>query len=124
MKRRRLLALVALAALAGALAFFALRSSSYLQTVPWLPRFIGRWADAYGVGRNVVAFFALGLAYFPLISHRIGHVVALCAFATLLEVAQLWIPTRQFDWRDIVASVAGILAAWPPALWLARRRSA
>lgn len=124
MNCRRLLALLVLAALAGAIAFFALRSSSYLQTVPWLPRFIGSWADAHGVGRNFVAFFALGVVYFPLIGLRIGHVTALCTFATLLEVAQLWIPTRQFDWRDIVVSLAGVLAAWPPAHWLARRRSA
>lgn len=124
MKRRRLLALLALAALAGALAYFALRPSSFLQTVPWLPPGIGRWADAHGVGRNFVAFFALGIASFPLLGHRIGQVAALCAFATLLEVAQLWIPTRQFDWRDIVVSLAGVLSAWPPALWLARRRSA
>ncbi len=124
MKRRRLLALIALAALAGAIAYFALRSSSYLQTVPWLPSFIGRWADAHGIGRNFVAFFAFGLAYYPLVGRSRAHVAALCAFATVLEVAQLWIPSRNFDWRDIVVSLAGLLAAWPPAFWLARLRSA
>ncbi len=38
--------------------------------------------------------------------------VALCVFATGLEVAQLWIPGRWFDWKDIVASLGGIAIAW------------
>lgn len=34
--------------------------------------------------------------------------VALAVFATGLEVAQLWIPGRWFDWKDIVASIGGL----------------
>ena len=37
---------------------------------------------------------------------------ALSVFATGLEVAQLWIPGRWFDWKDIVASVGGLAIAW------------
>lgn len=123
MPRRRLIAVLAVAALAAVLAFFALRSSPYLQYIPWLPRGIGVWADSNGIVRNVAAFFGLGLATFLLVGRRAAHVLALCAFATALEVSQLWIRGRVFDWRDIVASIAGIALAWP-IVWLVRRRSA
>ena len=120
MNRRRLNVLLAVAALAGLIAFFALRSSPYLQYIPWMPRSLGRWADAHGISRNFVAFFALGIAVFVLIGSRPLHTVALCLFATGLEVSQLGIRGRIFDWRDIVVSIAGILAAWPLG-WLAAR---
>ena len=123
MKSRRPLALVAVAALAAAIAFFALRSSPYLQYIPWMPRSLGTWADSHGISRNFVAFAALGLAVFCLVGRRWPHVLALCAFATALETSQLWIRGRVFDWRDIIVSIAGILAVWPLA-WLLRRRSA
>ena len=124
MKRRRVLALVIVAVLAGALAFLALRASPYVQYVPWVPRRLGVWADSNGIVRNIVAFFALGLAVFLLVGRRVWHVIAACAFGTAVEVAQIWIPSRAFDWRDIVASIAGILLAWPLAWLLHRRRSA
>lgn len=120
MNRHRVLALLFVAAFAGLLAFFALRSSAFFQPIEWLPRPIGRWADRHGVARNIVAFFAFGLAALAILGTRWTWVLALCAFGTALEVAQLWIPTRVFDWRDIAATVAGVLAAWPFA-WLVRR---
>lgn len=118
---RRALALVAVAVLAGLIAFFALRSSPYLQYIPWMPRGLGRWADSHGIARNFVAFFALALAVFLIVGRRVPHVAILCLFATALEVSQLWIRGRVFDWRDIVISIAGILAAWPLA-WLCTRQ--
>lgn len=106
--------------LAAAIAFFALRSSAFLKNVPWLPRPIGVWADQHGISRNIVAFCALGLATFTLIGSRLWLLVALCVFGTLLEVAQRWIPSRSYDWRDIVASIAGVLLAWI-TVWVLRR---
>lgn len=124
MNRRRALSLLVLAALTGAIAFFALRPSPYLQYIPWMPRHLGVWADSHGVGRNVVAFFVLGLAAFAVVGRSLGHVLAVCAFATAVEVAQIWIPSRAFDWKDIGASLLGIALAWPLAWLLTRRRSA
>src|SRR5687767_2184903 len=96
-------------ALAAVIAFFALRASPYLQYIPWMPRSIGVWADHNGVLRNTIAFFAFALAVYLLVGCRAWHVVALSGFATLVEVAQLWVRGRVFDWHDIVASIAGIL---------------
>lgn len=120
MSRRRLLAIVFVAAFAGLIAYFALRSSPFFQPIEWLPRPIGRWADRHGITRNVVAFFAFGLAVFLVFGPRWQLFLLLSAFATALEVSQIWIPTRIYDWRDIVASIAGVLLAWPLA-WLVRR---
>jgi glycopeptide antibiotics resistance protein len=110
-------------ALAAVLAFLALRTSPYLQYVPWMPRRIGVWADHNGILRNVAAFFAFALFVYLLIGRRAWHVAGLCLFATAVEVAQLWIRGRVFDWRDIVASIVGVLLAWPIA-WAFRTRPA
>ncbi len=113
--RHRQLRLLAFLALAGAMAFLALRSSPYLQQVPWLPSRIGLWADRHGVLRNAVGFFGFGFAALLLLGPRARLVVALCVFGTAIEVAQIWIPGRTFDWQDIVATIAGILLGWAAA---------
>jgi glycopeptide antibiotics resistance protein len=108
--------------LAGMIAFFALRTSPYLQYISWLPREIGVWADSNGILRNTAAFFAFAFVTYLLVGRRVWHILALAVFATGVEVAQLWIRGRVFDWRDIAASIAGILLAWPVA-WALRPRS-
>ncbi len=122
MTRRRIVAITGVAALAAMLAFFALRASPYLQYVPWMPRRIGVWADSHGISRNAVAFFALGFATFMFIGRGALLLLLVCAFGTAVEVAQIWIPSRAFDVKDIAASVAGVLAAWPVAWALSRCR--
>lgn len=107
-------------AFAAMIAFLALRSSPYLQYVSWMPRRVGVWADGNGILRNTVAFFGLGVLALGLLGVRVWHVLVLCFFGTAIEVAQLWIPGRTFDWKDIVATIAGVLLAWPVA-WGARR---
>ena len=115
--------IVLVLALAGVIAFFALRTSPYLQYIPWMPRTVGVWADHNGILRNTVAFFVFALAVYVLVGSRAWHVVTLTCFATLVEVAQLWVRGRVFDWHDIGASIAGILLAWPIG-WALRRRFA
>jgi glycopeptide antibiotics resistance protein len=111
--------LVIIAAALGVLAFLALRHSPYLQSIAWMPRPLGVWSDHHGVFRNTVAFFALGLLVFLLLGPNPWYLVTLCIFSTALEVAQRWIPGRFFDWKDIWASLAGIILAWPLA-WVLR----
>lgn len=118
--RFRTIRLLLVLGLGAVMAFLALRSSPYLQYIPWMPRRLGVWADQHGILRNTVAFAGFALAAFLLLGGRRWLVAALCGFGALIEVAQLWIPGRTFDWKDIVASVAGVLIAWPFA-WAGRR---
>jgi VanZ family protein len=108
--RRYALLLAGLALLA--MAYLALRSSPFVAEVPWIPTALGEWADRHGIFRNTVAFFALGLFAFGLVGRRWPHALALALFATLIEVAQIWIPHRVFDLQDIAASLAGLALAW------------
>lgn len=122
-RTRSLLLRVALvAALTGVMAFLALRTSPYLQYIPWVPRSIGVWADHNGILRNTAAFLVFAFFVYVIVGRSWWVVVSLCLFATAVEVAQLGVRGRVFDWRDIVASIAGILLAWPIA-WVLRRRS-
>lgn len=120
---RPVIRLILIALVGGALAFFALRSSPYLQYIPWMPRWVGVWADSNGILRNVVAFGSFGLAAFLLLGRGLPVIGGLAAFGVLLEVSQIWIRGRVFDWRDIVASLAGVALAWPVA-WLLSRIAA
>ena len=119
-KRFRYIAGGIVMAFAAVIAFLALRQSPYLQYVPWMPRRLGTWADNNGIVRNTVAFFGLGTVVFALLGPRLVWLVALCLFGTAIEVAQIWIPSRSFDWKDIVATIAGILPAWA-IVWSIRR---
>jgi hypothetical protein len=119
-RRQRLVGIAIVIIFAGIIGFLALRRSPFLQYIPWMPRRLGIWADYHGVSRNAVAFFALGLSYFLLVGFRGWHFALLCGFAAGLEVAQLWIPSRRFDWRDIALSIVGLALAWPVA-WVIRR---
>lgn len=109
---------------AGVLAFLSLRASSHVHTLPWIPGFIGTWADTHGIVRNTAAFFAFGLLALPVLGRGWRVALALAVFATLIEVAQIWIPSRNFDLLDIAASLAGLALAWlfvRAAAWLLAR---
>lgn len=94
------------------IAFLGLRASPFMREISWLPPWVATWADRHWVLRSFVGFFLLGLVWFSLVRRGWRHVGALCGFATAVEVVQLWIPRRVYDWRDIAASILGVLAAW------------
>jgi hypothetical protein len=94
------------------------RRSSDLETIPWLPVWlhgVARWADYHGRFRNVPAYGILALPVLVLCSttrRRANAVVALATFATVMEYTQLLVPTRFFDWYDIIESWVGIIITW------------
>lgn len=108
---------------AGLFMFFAWRASPWLSELPWLPHWLSAWADEYGVARNVAAFFAFGLVGFTLLGRGWRPAVLQGIFATGLEVVQIWLPRRLFDWRDIAASLLGLFLGWlgvTAVAWLIR----
>lgn len=99
-------------AAAVVLTFLAWRPSPYLRELAWIPGWLANWADLHGVLRNTVAFFVFGLLAFGLMGIRWPLVLGVSVFAVGLEVAQLWMPGRFFDPKDIVATLGGIAPAW------------
>jgi VanZ family protein len=102
--------------------FLAWRESSWLGDIEWMPRWISRWADVHGVTRNFAAFLVFGIVGFALLGRGWRQMALFAFFAIGIEVAQLWIPNRYFDWRDIAASLAGLLLGWTVVFTVAMAR--
>ena len=49
------------------------------------------------------------------ISQLLGLLAALCLLGVAVEVGQIWIPGRSFEWLDAIADAAGAAAAF--GLW-------
>ena len=77
-------------------------------------------ADHHSVLRNTVAFSAFGLFVFAWVGRRSRPVIALAAFAIVIEVPPLWLPAWVFDWCDIGARFVGIASACL-LVWVARK---
>lgn len=95
--------------------FLSLRASPATSTVRWLPRFITHWADRHGQFCNFPAYAGLTVPFVLLARNRRQRLLAaagLCLLGATLETCQRWIPTRFFDWYDILWSCAGVLATW------------
>ena len=63
----------------------------------------------HGLLYGMMAFFLnYGLNYKAFNSLQVGAVVVLI-FATLEEISQYWIPSRTFDFGDLLADVIGVI---------------
>jgi hypothetical protein len=108
-----------------AVAYCSLTGSPEMVRISWIPKWVGDWADAHTTFRNFPSFGLLAaVLYLAILLHRkpeqlgrgtvllLGVGVAL--FVTLLgvalEIAQLWIPTRTCDLRDMAWSGVGAFA--------------
>jgi len=134
----RLVTFLVLAGVFGVVLWCALAPTPDLANIEWIPRWIGKWADANPTFRNFPAFgilamgfFAAGFVWFD--PQRgagqcalafIGAVTASFA-AVAMEVAQVRLPGRFFDPDDIAWSIAGALTgafvAWIGGLFLPQR---
>jgi len=104
--------------LLGFFIYFTWRASPFLQQIPWMPDWLGRWADANGNLRNLPAFAVLAYGLMGCLGARVGIGLSF-ALAVGLEVGQVCIPTRFFSWADIWISCLGVgLAGF--SVWLFR----
>jgi VanZ family protein len=55
----------------------------------------------------------------PTVHRRV--LVSLLALGVAIELAQILVPGRMADWRDVVADTAGVLIGLGVASWLSRR---
>jgi VanZ family protein len=111
---RRAVSTVVLVAFAGALAYLSLKRAPQFSEVSWLPMWLRVWSDAHGISRSAVGFGALAFVVGLVLSHRsrrwTGYIDVI-SYAVFFEVAQIWIPTRVSDLKDVAASVAGVAIA-------------
>lgn len=111
--------LTLLLAFLASIAICALAPSPNMREMVWIPAWLGEWADRNPNFRNFpvfAAFSALLFCVFGLFSLNTGNCelktalrAAVCgsALGVLLEVAQLLLPHRWADWRDVFWSVSG-----------------
>jgi hypothetical protein len=133
----RLLTFLILAVVFGVVLWCAIAPSPDLVKIEWMPRWIGKWADANPTFRNFPAFgilamvfYAAGFAWFDPARGAgqcaLAFIAAVTASfaAVAMEVAQVRLPGRFFDPDDIAWSMAGALAGafqvWLAGLFLPR----
>jgi hypothetical protein len=109
-------------ALFAAIAICSLAPSAYMTEIPFIPTWLGTWADANPNFRNMPVFAALAALvyivvtfYQPLVIScgwwhlAFGVFAASSMLGALLEVAQARIPGRWADPFDVMWSALGAL---------------
>src|SRR6185369_15248045 len=133
-KRATIAGLLCLAGVLAVIFYFTFRASPHVSDISWMPLRWGLWLDEHDEFRHFVGFSALGVVVFmlkldPLVEgsrsrflrrfrssrNHTGRLGALLVFIYLLELGQLWLPRRDFDWLDVINGWAGVLFAW--VLW-------
>ncbi len=117
----------------GFILYVTFRGSPRIITIPWFPTFLAVWFDEHDEIRHLIGYGVLGvltfwvrfdfsdsrfrlLRRFRTSRYRTGRLGALFVLIYLLELAQLPLPNRDFDWMDILNGWAGVLLAW--IVWL------
>jgi hypothetical protein len=136
MKTARTVTLAAFLLIFSTIMFFTFRGSAKVSDISWMPQRWGLWLDDHDEFRHFIGFAALAAVTFALnfdsvfnrsrsrfvrrfrSSHNhTGRLGGLMVLVYLLELGQLALPNRDFDWLDVVNGWAGILAAW--SVWFA-----
>lgn len=134
MKLSRYATVLSFIAVLGVILYFTFRHSSRVSEISWMPQRWGLWLDAHDEFRHFIGFAVFAATAFSLnlesvftrsrwrfvrrfrSSHnRTGRLGALLVLVYVLELGQIGMAERDFDWMDIVNGWAGILAAW--AVW-------
>jgi hypothetical protein len=125
----KLAAFATVALALGAVVWCAAAPCPALARIPWMPDWLGKWADAHPTFRNFPAFAVLAFVFcvFGAVFFRRIPPVVLASLSGLassfvavgLECFQLTLPGRFFDSADILWSLAGAFAGavLPVAPW-------
>lgn len=122
--------------------FFTFRGSAKVSDLSWMPQRWGLWFDEHDEFRHFIGFAVFSAVTFMLnfdatlnrsrsrfirkfrsSANRTGRLGALLVLIYLLELGQLLLPNREFDWLDVVNGWAAVLVTW--AIWFSiksRRR--
>jgi hypothetical protein len=135
-KLARLLGLMAFVLVLAAIFYLTFRPSTNVSDLSWMPQRWALWFDEHDAFRHFVGFafvaaFAFSLNFDHIFNrshsrfirklrssrYRTGRLGALLVLIYLLELGQLAVPQRDFDWLDVVNGWAAVLAAW--GVWYA-----
>jgi hypothetical protein len=116
--------------------FFTFRSSPNASDLSWMPQRWGLWLDEHDEFRHFIGITVFAGAIFLLnfdsvfnrsssrfvrkfrsSRNHTGRLGALLVLVYVLELAQLALPNRDFDWLDVVNGWCGVLFAW--SIWFA-----
>lgn len=105
-----------------AVIYVSLRKSPYLAEVPLVPGWVGNYLDNHENSRHLIGYTALaGICGWTFCRGKGGRswLVLWCLLgllALLLETAQMALPDRHADWRDVAwswaGSAVGAVLAW------------
>jgi small-conductance mechanosensitive channel len=133
MQRNNLIVLLLFLAVIGFILYVTFRSSPKITEIPWFPTFLAVWFDEHDEIRHLIGYGVLAALTFWVrfdfsdsrhrflrklrtSRYRTGRLGALFVMIYLLELTQLPLQHRDFDWMDIVNGWAGVLLAW--LVWL------
>lgn len=138
MKATRAISVLGFVLLLAAILFFTFRHSTNVSDLSWMPQRWGLWLDEHDEFRHFIGFAVFAAATFLLnfdsvfnrsrsrfirkfrsSRNRTGRLGALLVMVYALELAQLAVPGRDFDWLDVVNGWGGVLFAW--SLWYASK---
>ena len=134
MKASRIAGIVAFLVVFGVILFFTFRHSSRVADISWMPQRWGLWLDDHDEFRHFIGFAVFAAVGFSVNLDSIfgrsrsrflrrfrssrthtGRLGGFLVVVYLLELAQIAMPDRDFDWLDIVNGWAGILLSW--SIW-------
>jgi hypothetical protein len=127
----KLLNALAFVVLLAAILFFTFRGSSNVSDLSWMPQRWGLWLDEHDEFRHFIGFTVFAAAGFLLnfdsffnrsksrfirrfrsSRYRTGRLGAFMVMVYALELVQINMPNRDFDWLDVVNGWGGVLTAW------------
>lgn len=131
MRTAKVFGLLAFVAIFAVVLFFTFRGSPNVSTLSWMPERWGLWLDDHDEFRHFIGFTVFALAGFLLnfdaaltrsrhrlirkfrsSRNRTGRLGAFLVLVYVLELGQLALPGRDFDWLDVVNGWGGVVLAW------------
>jgi hypothetical protein len=141
-KAAKLMSVCAFVLLLATILFFTFRPSSTVGDLSWMPVRWGLWLDDHDEFRHFIGYAVFAFAGFMLnfdsvfnrsrsrfirrfrsSRNRTGRLGGFLVLVYLLELAQIEMPNRDFDWLDVVNGWGGVLFAWGICFgWRVRQR--
>lgn len=136
MKAAKVLSALAFLLILAAILFLTFRASTNVSEFSWMPQRWGWWLDEHTAFRHFIGYAVFAATGFMLnfdavfnrsrsrfirkfrSSHnRTGRLGGFLVLVYVLELGQLAMPKREFDWLDIVNGWGGVIFAW--GIWFA-----